>query len=65
MDEETPKRGRGRPRTTGTTPKRNIRVGQTWDDAEKIAKASGETMTALVTRLLENYVRQHKGEIQI
>jgi len=59
---EQEKRGRGRP-ATGVTAKRNIRVGQPWDDAEKIASAHGETMTMLVTRLLENYVRRHKSEL--
>lgn len=51
------KRGPGRPRTTGTTPKRNIRVGAVWDQAETIAHAHGEKMTGLVTRLLEEYIR--------
>jgi hypothetical protein len=56
------KRPRGRP-ATGVTPKRNIRVGDVWDQAEEIAKqASGETMTALVTRLLHGYVREHRQD---
>lgn len=52
------KRPRGRPVTTGTTPKRNIRVGTVWDDVAKIAEANGETMTAVVVRLLERYKRE-------
>ena len=53
------KRPRGRPRT-GVTPKRNIRVGQIWDDAALIAASRGETMTAVVERALENYVKLHR-----
>lgn len=52
------KRPRGRPVTTGVTPKRNIRVGQVWDDVAAIAETDGETMTAIVTRLLEQYRQQ-------
>lgn len=51
------KRPRGRPRT-GVTPKRNIRVGQVWDDAAAVAAAKGLTMTALVTELLETFMRR-------
>lgn len=51
------KRGRGRP-ATGVTPKRNIRVGDVWDQAEVIARGDGETMTALVSRLLRGYVAE-------
>jgi len=46
------KRGRGRP-ATGVTPKRNVRIGDVWDDLEPHAKATDGSMTALVTRLLE------------
>lgn len=56
MSEQTePKRGRGRP-ATGVTPKRNIRVGDVWDQAAELAEADNETMTSLVTRLLHRYV---------
>lgn len=48
----------------GPTPKRNIRVGQVWDDADAIARARGETMTQAVTRLLERYVARHRGELE-
>ncbi len=56
------KRPRGRPVTTGTTPKRNIRVGVVWDEVAEIAKANGETMTAVVVRLLEHYKREQATE---
>lgn len=56
------KRPRGRPVTTGTTPKRNIRVGTVWDQAAQLAAADGETMTAVVTRLLHEYVRGRATE---
>lgn len=51
---ETHKRPVGRP-ATGVTPKRNIRIGQVWDDVAELASANGETMTALVERLLTQY----------
>lgn len=50
--DQTAKRGRGRP-ATGVTPKRNVRIGKVWDDLDRYAQARGESMTALVTRLLE------------
>lgn len=56
----TEKRPRGRP-ATGVTPKRNIRVGQVWDDAAAIAAQRGETMTAVIERTLRNYVARHRG----
>lgn len=56
------KRGPGRPRT-GVTPKRNIRVGQVWDDAAAIAAERGETMTAVVARALQRYVARHRADV--
>ncbi len=53
------KRKPGRPRT-GVTPKRNIRVGQIWDDAAALAAARGETMTAVVERALKHYVTRYR-----
>jgi hypothetical protein len=53
------KRKPGRPRT-GVTPKRNIRVGQVWDDAAALAAARGETMTAVVERALKHYVTRYR-----
>lgn len=57
-----PKRPRGRPPGTGkgVTPKRNIRVGQVWDDAAALAAARGETMTAVVERALKHYVHRYR-----
>jgi hypothetical protein len=47
MMEETAPRRRGRP-ATGETPKRNIRMGQTWTDGEELAGQLNMTMTAYV-----------------
>jgi hypothetical protein len=51
MEETVQPRRRGRP-ATGETPKRNLRMGQLWDDCEAQAKADGESMTAFVTEAL-------------
>lgn len=59
MTEQQPKRGRGRPVTTGVTPGRHIRVGRVWDDAETIAKQRGQTITDVVKELLAEYVERH------
>jgi hypothetical protein len=56
---EPAKRRPGRPRT-GVTPKRNIRVGQVWDDAAALAAARGETMTTVVERALQHYVKRYR-----
>jgi hypothetical protein len=60
--DETVKPRRGRP-PTGITPKRNIRVGQVWDDAAAIAAARGETMTAIVEQALRRYVSRHRHQL--
>jgi hypothetical protein len=57
--EQSEKRRPGRP-ATGVTPKRNIRVGQVWDDAAAIAAQRGETMTAVVERALRSYVARNR-----
>lgn len=65
--EEVPKRGRGRPVTTGVTPKRNIRIGDLWDRAEVIARRRDETMTDIVKpaveRALRRYIRDNGGSV--
>ena len=38
MDEDPPRPRRGRPPTTGTTPKRNIRIGDVWDRAWRMLR---------------------------
>lgn len=57
------KRGRGRPKTTGTTPSRHIRIGALWDQAKAIAEARGEDMTDIVKpdieRALKRYIKKH------
>lgn len=62
MDDQ-PKRRPGRPVTTGTTPKRNIRIGTVWDEAAAIAAGRGETMTSVVEDALRRYVRRHQRDV--
>lgn len=50
MEEGAPKR-RGRP-PTGVTPKRNVRIGDTWTRGESLAEQLGITMTAYVEEAL-------------
>lgn len=50
--EEKPKHAGGRP-ATGQTPKRNVRLGATWDESAALAADNGETMTAYVERALQ------------
>lgn len=53
--------------TTGTTPKRNLRVGEIWDEAEAIAKSRGETMSDVARPILERglrrYINQHREQL--
>ncbi len=58
MDERAPRRGPGRP-ATGVTPKRNIRVGDIWDQAAAIAERRGETMTEIVVPVIERELRRY------
>jgi hypothetical protein len=51
MEEQQQPRRRGRP-PTGVTPKRNVRIGAVWDEAERHAAAEGITTTAYVERAL-------------
>lgn len=48
---EITKRPRGRP-PTGVTPKRNIRIGEEWDQVAALAAVRGESMTDVIRRLL-------------
>jgi hypothetical protein len=50
MEQES-KRRPGRP-ATGVTPKRNVRIGATWDRAEELAQQLGMTTTAYVEEAL-------------
>lgn len=65
---EEEKRRPGRPTTTGTTPKRNLRVGEIWDEAEAIAKQRGETMADVARPILERglrrYINKHRAEME-
>lgn len=59
VEESAPKR-RGRP-ATGITPKRNVRIGETWDRAEEIEKQLAEltgqkpNITSYVHEALRHY----------
>ena len=55
----SPRRRPGRP-ATGTNPTRSMRLGPNFDEARAIAEANGETITAVVERLLAEYVARHK-----
>lgn len=63
---EDEKRRRGRP-ATGVTPKRNLRIGEVWDEAEAIAKARGERISDVVRPIIERglkrYIKQHRGDL--
>jgi predicted transcriptional regulator len=42
------------------TPKHGVRVpDELWRAAQRVAKDRGETVTAVILRALERYVRQH------
>ena len=47
----------GRP-ATGKTPSRSMRLGDVYDQAKAKAEANGETITAVVERLLRAYVER-------
>lgn len=57
MGEHEPPKRRGRP-ATGVTPKRNVRIGTTWDYAEELGRQVAEqhgrkfSMTAYVEEAL-------------
>lgn len=57
-----PRKRPGRPVTTGKTPKRNLRVGELWDEAAAVAEGRGETMTALVIRAVERELERIRRE---
>lgn len=50
-----PRRRPGRP-ATGKTPSRSMRLGPVYDQAKAKAEANGETITAVVKRLLTEYI---------
>lgn len=64
---EDEKRRRGRP-ATGVTPKRNLRIGAVWDEAEEIASARGEKISDVVRPIIERglkrYIKQHQDETE-
>ena len=47
----------GRP-ATGTNPTRSMRLGPVYEQAKAKAEARGETITAVVERLLAEYVER-------
>jgi hypothetical protein len=54
------KRGPGRP-ATGHDPTRSVRIGAAWDEARVIAQERHESLNAIITRALENYIRRHRS----
>lgn len=53
MTEEQQPRRRGRPpKPGGETPKRNVRIGETWTRGEELARQMTMTMTAYVEEAL-------------
>ncbi|GGN86428.1 hypothetical protein GCM10010112_68010 [Actinoplanes lobatus] len=56
-EQEQPRR-RGRP-ATGVTPKRNVRIGETWEQGEGLAARQRLTMTAYV----EEALRRHNAYV--
>lgn len=60
MTDETPAK-RGRP-ATGQTPVQTFRIPQELiDEARAVAKARGESLTAVVTAALTRYVARHRA----
>ena len=59
MTEESAPKRRGRPRT-GETPKRNVRIGETWTRGEELAAQLGITMTAYV----EDALRRQNAKVE-
>lgn len=49
----------GRPKTTGPTTSRSMRIGPIFDQARALAERRGETITAVVERALAAYVAEH------
>jgi hypothetical protein len=53
-------RRRGRPVTTGETPKRYFRApDELWDAAKAKAQAERTTLTAVINEALRRYLRMH------
>lgn len=59
MTEESSPRRRGRP-ATGITPKRNVRIGDTWTRGEELAQQLGVSMTAYV----EEALKRHNAKVE-
>ena len=54
---DKPKRGRGRPVTTGETPKRYFRVpDELWNAARQKASAMNSNVTVVLVRALREFV---------
>lgn len=61
--EQEPRR-RGRP-ATGQTPKRNVRIGDVWDQSERLARALGMRMTAYVEEALRRENRRVGRQVDV
>ncbi len=59
MEEETPKRPVGRPVTTGTTPKQNLRVpADEWAELAEAAARIGSDRTAITREFYAWFLRK-------
>ncbi|MEU8334785.1 hypothetical protein [Micromonospora tulbaghiae] len=74
MEQEQQPRRRGRP-ATGITPKRNVRIGAAWDQAEQLAlelaRQAGTVRTdrdgkehGNVTAYVEEALREHNARVE-
>ncbi len=74
MEQEQQPRRRGRP-ATGVTPKRNVRIGAAWDEAERLAlelaRLDGTVRTrhdgsehGNVTAYVEEALREHNARVE-
>lgn len=61
MEQEQKRRGRP---ATGQTPKRNVRIGQVWDDAEDLAHILDMRMTAYVEEALRRENTRRAREVR-
>lgn len=65
IEESAAPRRRGRP-ATGITPKRNVRIGETWDQAERLAAqlAELEGRKVSVTAYVEEALRRENARVE-
>jgi hypothetical protein len=54
--------GRGPLNMAGEQRNRNVRVDDLWDRALAVARARGETLSAVIRAALERYVKRHEKD---